>query len=205
MLLSEREKETFMEIANVLREKAVKRYVIHDEEYKRLVDIAEAAETYFLDQEASDDKKEQMNQIWRRRSDAEECGQTLLYLAGLMNGISFLRDLGLLDMIFEEESIFYDKKDCYLVAVLPGEEGCIALHMTYGKRLSAFIEKWRGKGVKLFVINRPEDYVEYGPYRFVFMLDEFLNKIKPFMVQDMPEGRENKEELQVAEQAGETE
>ena len=45
MLLSEREKETFMEIANVLRERAVKRYVIHDEEYKCLVDIAEAAET----------------------------------------------------------------------------------------------------------------------------------------------------------------
>ncbi|MEH2932147.1 DUF6718 family protein [Candidatus Ventrimonas sp. KK005] len=205
MLLSEREKETFMEIANVLREKAVKRYVIHDEEYKRLVDIAEAAETCFLDQEASDDKKEQMNQIWRRRSDAEECGQTLLYLAGLMNGISFLRDMGLLDMIFEEESIYHDRKDCYLVAVIPGEEGCIALHMDYGRRLFAFVEKWRGKGVKLFVINQPEDYVEYEPYRFVSMLDEFLDKIKPFMVQDMPEGKEKKEELPEVGPAGGTE
>lgn len=189
MLLSAREKETLMEIANVFRERAVKRYVIPDEEYGRLAKIAEAAENNFLEQETSEDKKELVNQIWRRRSDAEDYAETLLYVSGLMNGIVFLRDMGLLDMIFEEnESIYHDRRDCYLVAVMPKKEGCLALHTHFGQGLSGFVEKWNGKGVELFVIHQPEDYAEYEPYRFASTLDEFLNRIMPFMIQDMSDG-----------------
>lgn len=195
MLLSEKEKETLIRIANVFRERAIEKYVIHDETYKNLIGIAETAEKKFLKQAPSEDMKDQINQIWERRSAAEEYKETLLYVLGMLRGITFLRSIGLLDMIFEEdEPIDNDKKECYLVATIPGQEGCIAMHTQYGKRLSSFVEKWKEKGVELFVISRPEDYAEYEPYRFVSTIHDFLDKIMPLIVQDMSDDSLKKEE-----------
>ena len=134
----------------------------------------------------TEEQKEVIERMLEKRMEANECELTLTYIAGILDGISYLRDAGFLDMYVvdsEEPSKKTDKKDkrgCFAVAIIPGRDGCFSARVQDRRQLIDFARKWTDKGVEIYVISRPEAYGEYGPYTFLVslgMLDGALEAI----------------------------
>ena len=144
------------------------------------------ADKQYMDLPLPEEHKKTIERMLEKRMEANECELTLTYIAGILDGISYLRAVGFLDMYVvdsEELSKKTDKKDkrgCFAVAIIPGRDGCLAAKTRHGKELVDFAGKWTEKGIEIYVISRPEAYGEYGPYTFLVslgMLDGALEAI----------------------------
>lgn len=96
--------DTLLQLAARFREQAFCRYVKDCPEYKRLLEIACEADKAYYEMELTDQQRELIDRLLTSRSDASECELTLTYVAGILDGIIFLRDFGFLDMYMMEKS-----------------------------------------------------------------------------------------------------
>lgn len=96
--------DTLLQLAAKFREQAFCRYVKDWPEYRRLLEISCAADRAYYEMELTDQQREQIDEILNSRSDASDCELTLTYVAGVLDGIIFLRDTGFLDMYMMEKS-----------------------------------------------------------------------------------------------------
>ena len=186
--MNEKEKlyDTLLQLGTALREKRAHVYGVGWELHKEKVEAVCEADKQYMDLPLTEEQKEVIERMLEKRMEANECELTLTYIAGILDGISYLRAVGFLDMYVvdsEELSKKTDKKDkrsCFAVAIIPGRDGCLAAKTRHGKELVDFAGKWTEKGIEIYVISRPEAYGEYGPYTFLVslgMLDGALEAI----------------------------
>ena len=186
--MNEKEKlyDTLLQLGTALREKRAHVYGVGWELHKEKVEAVCEADKQYMDLPLTEEQKKVIERMLEKRMEANECELTLTYIAGILDGISYLRAVGFLDMYVvdsEEPSQKTDKKDkrsCFAVAIIPGRDGCLAAKTRHGKELVDFAGKWTEKGIEIYVISRPEAYGEYGPYTFLVslgMLDGALEAI----------------------------
>lgn len=94
---------TLFQVASILRERAFCRYGKDYPEYRRLLKISCDADRGYYEMELTGEQREQLDHLLNSRSDASECELTLTYIAGFLDGIEFLRRLGLLDTYISDE------------------------------------------------------------------------------------------------------
>ena len=187
-MMTEKEKlyDTLLQLGTALREKRVHVYGVGWDLHKEKVEAVCEADKQYMDLPLTEEQKAVIERMLEKRMEANECELTLTYIAGILDGISYLRAAGFLDMYVvdsEEPSQKTDKKDkrgCFAVAIIPGRDGCLAAKTRHGKELVDFAGKWTEKGIEIYVISRPEAYGEYGPYTFLVslgMLDGALEAI----------------------------
>ncbi|MCI9103021.1 MAG: hypothetical protein HFG47_06920 [Lachnospiraceae bacterium] len=95
--------DTLMQLMTRCREKAFCKYMKDDPEYKRLLKISCEADKNYSNMDLTPEQREQIDFLLNSRTDAGECELTLTYIAGIMDGITFLRHMGFLDMYVSEE------------------------------------------------------------------------------------------------------
>lgn len=96
--------DVLLQLAARFREQAFCRYVKNCPEYERLLEISCAADKAYYDMELTDEQRSQIDELLDSRSEASDCELTLTYIAGILDGIMFLRDYGFLDMYVAEKS-----------------------------------------------------------------------------------------------------
>ncbi len=72
-----------------------------------------------------------------------------------------------------------DNNPFYILAKKFDEEGCIAYkckNMNEARNVPNTLEAIRGEGVQIVVLDNPEIYSEYAPYRYIDSLREFMNQ-----------------------------
>ena len=89
-------------VLNVLRERSYAKYVLGQELYRKKVEIACEWNDRYEQMELADEQREIIEHMLQARSDAADCELTLTYMAGLLDGVMFLRRAGLLDLYMEE-------------------------------------------------------------------------------------------------------
>ena len=189
MMMNEKEKlyDTLLQLGTALREKRAHAYGVGWDTHRKKVEAVCEADKQYMDLPLTEEQKEVIERMLEKRMEANECELTLTYVAGILDGISYLRDAGVLDMYVvdsEEPSKKTDKKDkrsCFAVAIIPGRDGCLAAKTRHGKELVDFAGKWMEKGVEIYVISRPEAYGEYGPYTFTLSLDLLDGALEGYM------------------------
>lgn len=90
--------ETLLQLATKLREKAFYRYVMDRPAYQELLQAACEAEKGYYDMGLTKEQREQIDRLLEGREEAGEYELTLTYVAGLLDGVAALRELGFLDM-----------------------------------------------------------------------------------------------------------
>ncbi len=182
--MTEKEKakldDTLMQLMTEFREKRVKKYDLAKKLYREKMEKACAADADYMLLGLTDNQRQVIDHMLDLRSEAGICELTITYMAGLLDGIVFLKDLGFLDMhILEENEEAEDESlACYLVALLPSKPGCLAVRLERGEGLSEFLRDWQEKEVELYIISRPEEHGEYEPYRFSTSLEAFREKLE---------------------------
>ncbi len=94
--------DTLLQLATRLRERAFCRYVKDRLDYKELLQAACEAEKGYCDMELTNEQREQIDLLLESRANAEERELTLTYVAGILDGVAFLRKLGFLDMYVQD-------------------------------------------------------------------------------------------------------
>lgn len=89
-------------VLNVLRERSYAKYVLGQELYRKKVEIACEWNDRYEQMELADEQREIIEHMLQTRSDAADCELTLTYMAGMLDGVMFLRRAGLLDLYMEE-------------------------------------------------------------------------------------------------------
>ena len=186
--MNEKEKlyDTLLQLGTALREKRVHVYGVGWDLHKEKVEAVCEADKQYMDLPLTEEQKAVIERMLEKRMEANECELTLTYIAGILDGISYLRAAGFLDMyVVDEEK---DKaalkeagKGCYVIAVIPGRDGCLAVKTQHGKELVDFAGKWTERGIEIYVISRPEAYGEYGPYTFMVSLDLLDGALEDYM------------------------
>ena len=186
--MNEKEKlyDTLLQLGTALREKRVHVYGVGWDLHKEKVEAVCEADKQYMDLPLTEEQKAVIERMLEKRMEANECELTLTYIAGILDGISYLRAAGFLDMyVVDEEK---DKaalkeagKGCYVIAVIPGRDGCLAVKTQHGKELVDFAGKWTERGIEIYVISRPEAYGEYGPYTFTLSLDMLDGVLEDYM------------------------
>ena len=186
--MTEKEKlyGTLLQLGTALREKRVHVYGVGWDLHKEKVEAVCEADKQYMDLPLPEEHKKTIERMLEKRMEANECELTLTYIAGILDGISYLRAVGFLDMYVvdseepSQNTDQKDKRDCFAVAIIPGRDGCFSAQVQDRKQLIDFARKWTDKGVEIYVISRPEAYGEYGPYTFLVslgMLDGALEAI----------------------------
>lgn len=93
---------TLFQLLNILRERTHKKYVADFGMYRKRVETACAAEQAYRELDLGEEQREVIEQVLETRSDAQDCELTLTYVAGLLDGILFLRTAGFLDLYMED-------------------------------------------------------------------------------------------------------
>ena len=185
--MNEKEKlyDTLLQLGTALREKRVHVYGVGWDLHKEKVEAVCEADKQYMDLPLTEEQKAVIERMLEKRMEANECELTLTYIAGILDGISYLRAAGFLDMYVVDEK---DKavlkeagKGCYVIAVIPGRDGCLAVKTQHGKELVDFAGKWTEKGIEIYVISRPEAYGEYGPYTFLVSLGMLDGALEDYM------------------------
>ena len=184
--MNEKEKlyDTLLQLGTALREKRVHVYGVGWDLHKEKVEAVCEADKQYMDLPLPEEHKKTIERMLEKRMEANECELTLTYIAGILDGISYLRAAGFLDMyvvdVTDKAVLKEAGKGCYVIAVIPGRTGCLAAKTRHGQDLVDFAGKWTEKGIEIYVISRPEAYGEYGPYTFLVslgMLDGALEAI----------------------------
>ena len=131
-MMNEKEKlyDTLLQLGTALREKRAHAYGVGWDTHRKKVEAVCEADKQYMDLPLTEEQKEVIERMLEKRMEANECELTLTYVAGILDGISYLRDAGFLDMYVvdsEEPSKKTDKKDkrsCFAVAIIPGRDGC---------------------------------------------------------------------------------
>lgn len=176
--MNEKEKlyDTLLQLGTALREKRTYVYGVGWNLHKEKVEAVCEADKQYMDLPLTEQQKEVIERMLEKRMEANECELTLTFVAGILDGITFLRELGFLDMYImdaeQEEAVSKrGEKDCYVVVSIPGRAGCLSVKTQHGKQLVDFARKWTEKGIEIYVVSRPEAYGEYGPYTFMLSLE----------------------------------
>lgn len=90
------------QVLNALRERSYAKYVLGQERYRKKVDAACEQNDKYEHLELTDEQRAVIDRMLQARSDAADCELTLTYMAGLLDGVMFLRRAGLLDLCMEE-------------------------------------------------------------------------------------------------------
>ena len=144
----ERLYDTLLQLGTVLREKRAHAYGVGWDMHRKKVEAVCEADKKYMDLLLTNEQKEIIEEMLEKRMEANECELTLTYIAGILDGITYLRDAGFLDLY-----------------VVNGEEP-----PKKPDQLIDFVRKWVEKEIEIYVISRPEAYAEYGPYTFVVSL-----------------------------------
>lgn len=188
-MMNEKEKlyDTLMQLGTALREKRAHVYGVGWDMQRKKVEAVCEADKQYMDLSLTEEQKAVIERMLEQRMEANECELTLTYATGILDGITYLRNAGFLDMYVmdsEEPSQKTDKKDkrsCFAVAIIPGREGCFSAQVQDRRQLIDFAGKWTEKGVEIYVISRPEAYAEYGPYTFMVSLDMLDGALEDYM------------------------
>lgn len=96
--------DTLMQIANALREKRSHKYNYGWDIYKHKAELACEAGNQYMNLELTEKQREVIDKMMELQADAYGCELTLNYIAGLLDGIVFFRDLDLLDMFMMDNT-----------------------------------------------------------------------------------------------------
>ena len=150
--MNEKEKlyDTLLQLGTALREKRAHVYGVGWELHKEKVEAVCEADKQYMDLPLTEEQKEVIERMLEKRMEANECELTLTYAAGILDGIMYLRNAGFLDMyVVDEEKdkavLKEARKGCYVIAVIPGRDGCLAVKTQHGKELVDFAGKWTEK------------------------------------------------------------
>ena len=186
--MNEKEKlyDTLLQLGTALREKRAHVYGVGWELHKEKVEAVCEADKQYMDLPLTEEQKEVIERMLEKRMEANECELTLTYAAGILDGIMYLRNAGFLDLYVTDEEQGKDvlkemRKGCYVIAIIPGRDGCLAAKTRHGKELVDFAKKWVEKEIEIYVISRPEAYGEYGPYTFTLSLDLLDGALEGYM------------------------
>lgn len=91
------------QILNALRERSYAKYVLGQELYRKKVEIACEQNDRYGRMELTNEQREAIDGMLQARSDAADCELTLTYMAGLLDGMMFLRRTGLMDLYMQDE------------------------------------------------------------------------------------------------------
>lgn len=68
----------------------------------------------------------------------------------------------------------------YVVAKIFNRQGCIAYRCKSAREarcLPGTLESLRAEGVQIVILDSPEIYSEYAPYRYIDDMKEFIDKV----------------------------
>ena len=186
--MNEKEKlyDTLLQLGTALREKRVHVYGVGWDLHKEKVEAVCEADKQYMDLPLTEEQKAVIERMLEKRMEANECELTLTYAAGILDGIMYLRNAGFLDLYVTDEEQGKDvlkemRKGCYVIAIIPGRDGCLAAKTRHGKELVDFAKKWVEKEIEIYVISRPEAYGEYGPYTFMLSLNMLDGALEDYM------------------------
>ena len=99
-MMNEKEKlyDTLLQLGTALREKRAHVYGVGWELHKEKVEAVCEADKQYMDLPLTEEQKEVIERMLEKRMEANECELTLTYIAGILDGISYLRAVGFLDM-----------------------------------------------------------------------------------------------------------
>lgn len=187
-MMNEKEKlyDTLLQLGTALREKRAHVYGVGWDTHRKKVEAVCEADKQYVNLPLTEEQKEVIEKMLEKRMEANECELTLTYAAGILDGIMYLRNAGFLDLYVVDEEQGKDvlkemRKGCYVIAVIPGRDGCLAAKTRHGKELVDFAKKWVEKEIEIYVISRPEAYAEYGPYTFLVSLDMLDGALEDYM------------------------
>lgn len=104
--MSEKEKlqDTLLQLATALREKRARAYGVGWDLHRKKVEEACEADKRFMELSLTEEQREVVEEMSEKRAEANECELTLTYVAGVLDGITLLRNIGFLDMhVLEDE------------------------------------------------------------------------------------------------------
>ena len=186
--MNEKEKlyDTLLQLGTALREKRAHVYGVGWDMHRKKVEAVCEADKQYMDLPLTEEQKEVIERMLEKRMEANECELTLTYAAGILDGIMYLRNAGFLDLYVTDEEQGKDvlkemRKGCYVIAIIPGRDGCLAAKTRHGKELVDFAKKWVEKEIEIYVISRPEAYGEYGPYTFMLSLNMLDGALEDYM------------------------
>lgn len=186
--MNEKEKlyDTLLQLGTALREKRAHVYGVGWDMHRKKVEAVCEADKQYVNLPLTEEQKEVIEKMLEKRMEANECELTLTYAAGILDGIMYLRNAGFLDLYVVDEEQGKDvlkemRKGCYVIAVIPGRDGCLAAKTRHGKELVDFAKKWVEKEIEIYVISRPEAYGEYGPYTFMLSLNMLDGALEDYM------------------------
>lgn len=73
-----------------------------------------------------------------------------------------------------------DDKTIYVVAKIFNQQGCIAYRCKSAREarcLPGTLESLRAEGVQIVILDSPEIYSEYAPYRYIDDMKEFIDEV----------------------------
>lgn len=71
-------------------------------------------------------------------------------------------------------------KTIYVVAKIFNQQGCIAYRCKSAREarcLPGTLESLRAEGVQIVILDSPEIYSEYAPYRYIDDMKEFIDEV----------------------------
>ena len=71
-------------------------------------------------------------------------------------------------------------KTIYVVAKIFNRQGCIAYRCKSAREarcLPGTLESLRAEGVQIVILDSPEIYSEYAPYRYIVDMKEFIDEV----------------------------
>ncbi len=71
-------------------------------------------------------------------------------------------------------------KTIYVVAKIFNRQGCIAYRCKSAREarcLPGTLESLRAEGVQIVILDSPEIYSEYAPYRYIDDMKEFIDEV----------------------------
>lgn len=71
-------------------------------------------------------------------------------------------------------------KTIYIVAKIFNRQGCIAYRCKSAREarcLPGTLESLRAEGVQIVILDSPEIYSEYAPYRYIDDMKEFIDEV----------------------------
>lgn len=98
MIEKERLYDTLLQLGTALREKRAHAYGVGWNLHKEKVEAVCEADKKYMDLPLTEEQKEVIERMLEKRMEANECELTLTFVAGILDGIIFLRELGFLDM-----------------------------------------------------------------------------------------------------------
>jgi len=105
--MTEKEKmrldDLLLQIVTLLREKRMETYDFARDIYQNKMEKACAADQMYMKMDLSEEQRSVIDELLELRSDAETCELTITYVAGLLDGIVFLRDVGFLDVYISDD------------------------------------------------------------------------------------------------------